>query len=165
MGRFFPSRYEFIVNIVAPANITPMGVRLRLYRAMGIDCASVVAAGCRIGSSGVRIGAGCMINRYCYFDDHATIVIEDHVWVWMGAMFVTTTHPIGPREQRAGMPVEAYPIRVGRGSWIGARSLILPGVTVADGCVVAAGSVLVESTEKDGLYVGVPARRVRDLSA
>lgn len=52
---------------------------------------------------------------------------------------------------------------VGDGCWIGANATILPGVTVAPGCVIAAGAVVTKDTEPDGLYAGVPARRVRDL--
>ena len=43
------------------------------------------------------------------------------------------------------------------------RAIILPGVTIAEGCVIAAGAVVNKSTEPDGLYAGVPARRVKDL--
>ena len=41
--------------------------------------------------------------------------------------------------------------------------MILGGVTIAPGCVIGAGAVVTRSTERDGVYVGVPARRVRDL--
>jgi maltose O-acetyltransferase len=40
---------------------------------------------------------------------------------------------------------------------------VLPGVTVGDGCVIAAGAVVNADCQPDGLYAGVPARRVRDL--
>jgi acetyltransferase-like isoleucine patch superfamily enzyme len=40
---------------------------------------------------------------------------------------------------------------------------VLPGVTVAAGCVTAAGAVVAADTEPDGLYAGVPATRIRDL--
>nr|WP_246078761.1 DapH/DapD/GlmU-related protein [Modestobacter excelsi] len=53
---------------------------------------------------------------------------------------------------------------IGRGSWIGAAATVLPGVTVAPGCVIAAGAVVTRDTQPDGLYVGVPARRIRSLA-
>ena len=46
--------------------------------------------------------------------------------------------------------------------WIGANVTILDGVTVASGCVLAAGSVVTKSTEPNGVYAGVPARRIKE---
>ena len=46
--------------------------------------------------------------------------------------------------------------------WIGANVTILKGVTIEEGCVVAAGSVVTKSTEKYGIYAGVPAKRIKD---
>jgi acetyltransferase-like isoleucine patch superfamily enzyme len=54
-------------------------------------------------------------------------------------------------------------VRIGNGCWIGAGVTILPGVTIGEGCVIGAGSVVTRSTEANGLYVGMPARRVREL--
>ncbi|QAV29791.1 acyltransferase [Micrococcus luteus] len=79
-----------------------------------------------------------------------------------GAVVLTTTHEMGPSTQRAGETV-VHPTVVGEGCWLGAHAVILPGVTVAPGCVVAAGAVVTKDTAPDGLYAGVPARRVKDL--
>ncbi|WP_372495087.1 acyltransferase [Nocardioides pinisoli] len=49
------------------------------------------------------------------------------------------------------------------GAWIGAAVTVLPGVTIGPGCVVAAGSVVTADCQANGLYAGVPARRIRDL--
>lgn len=46
--------------------------------------------------------------------------------------------------------------------WIGANVTILKGVTVAEGCVIGAGTVLTKSTHPYGIYVGVPGRRVSE---
>jgi acetyltransferase-like isoleucine patch superfamily enzyme len=77
-------------------------------------------------------------------------------------MLLTTGHDLGPHEQRAG-ELTAAPIVVGDGAWIGARSVVLPGITVGPGAVVAAGSVVTTDCEPDGLYAGVPAVRKREL--
>ena len=49
------------------------------------------------------------------------------------------------------------------GVWIGARSVVLPGVRVGEGCVIAAGAVVAADCAPFGMYGGVPARRLRDL--
>ena len=54
-------------------------------------------------------------------------------------------------------------IHIGKGCWIGANALIRPGVDIAAGRVIAAGAVVVKNCDANGLYAGVPARRVKDL--
>ena len=49
------------------------------------------------------------------------------------------------------------------GVWIGAKVTILPGVVIHRGGIVAAGAVVVDSTEPDALYAGIPARKLKDL--
>ena len=69
----------------------------------------------------------------------------------------------GSHEKRAGNSV-FKPITVGSGCWIGADVTLLPGIRIADGCVIGAGAVVTKNTEPDGLYAGNPAHRIKDLS-
>lgn len=55
------------------------------------------------------------------------------------------------------------PIVIGRGCWIGANVTIMPGVTIGDGCVIGAGSLVTNDCEPNGVYVGIPARRKKEL--
>jgi acetyltransferase-like isoleucine patch superfamily enzyme len=55
------------------------------------------------------------------------------------------------------LPVKQQPIVVGDGVWIGANTLILPGVTISRGCVVGAGAVVTESIEPNMYSSGNPA--------
>jgi maltose O-acetyltransferase len=48
--------------------------------------------------------------------------------------------------------------------WMGARVTVLPGVTVGDGCVIAAGAVVTKDCEPGGVYAGLPARRIRSVA-
>lgn len=77
-------------------------------------------------------------------------------------LFEAGTHKIGPKMKRAGA-VYYDAITVGDGCWIGCNVTILPGVTIANGCVIGAGATVVKNTEPNGLYVGIPAKRIRDL--
>jgi maltose O-acetyltransferase len=80
----------------------------------------------------------------------------------METMLLTGTHEIGDAQRRRGLDRHA-PVTIGDGCWFGARVTVTPGVTVGQGCVVGSGAVVVKDCEPDGLYVGSPARRVRDL--
>ncbi|MBQ4812041.1 acyltransferase [Pseudoalteromonas luteoviolacea] len=55
------------------------------------------------------------------------------------------------------------PITIGDDCWIGARAIILPGVTVADRVIIAAGSVVTKDLAESGIYGGNPARKIKDL--
>jgi acetyltransferase-like isoleucine patch superfamily enzyme len=77
-------------------------------------------------------------------------------------LFLTSGHEIGPSERRAG-PVHSSPITVEDGCWIGAGSILLPGVTIGRGSIVAAGSVVTKDVAPDTLVGGIPARPIREL--
>jgi acetyltransferase-like isoleucine patch superfamily enzyme len=69
---------------------------------------------------------------------------------------------MGSRERRyAGL--EALPVTIGAGVWVGARAMIMPGVTIGDGAVIAAGAVVTKDVPPNTLVAGVPARIVREL--
>ena len=110
-----------------------------------------------------EVGDGSFINARCTLDGYGCIKIGRNVFLATGVKLITSTHEIGPAYKRAGQR-KLYPIVIGDGCWLGTDSLVLPGVTVAQGCIVAAGAVVAKDTEPNGLYVGVPARRVRDLA-
>lgn len=107
-----------------------------------------------------------MVNRYCEFhtddDLRATISIGDNTRIGFGVKFICVTHDTGDHNRRAGK-LTYKPIKVGDGCWIGAESIILPGVTISNGVVIGAGSVVTKNCECDGLYAGNPARRIKSL--
>ncbi len=76
--------------------------------------------------------------------------------------FCTTSHDIVGRGNRAST-TWARPMRVGDGCCIAARARILPGVTIGEGCVIGAGAAVTKHCAPHGVYVGAPARRMRNL--
>jgi maltose O-acetyltransferase len=116
----------------------------------------------KIGSPRLELGERVLINSDVILHNFGGIVIEDNVAIGPGALLTTARHSIGTGNRRQGKVVFC-PIRVGAGSWIGARAVVLPGVTIGNGCVVGAGAVVTRDCAPNGLYMGVPARRVRDL--
>jgi len=55
-------------------------------------------------------------------------------------------------------------VTIGNGCWICTRAIILPGVKIGDGCIIAAGSVVTEDCEPNYLYAGVPVVKIRYLN-
>lgn len=109
------------------------------------------------------VGEGTFINQGSYFDSTAPVVIGKSVGIGPRCTFLTGSHQIGPANARIEGGANHAAILVEDGCWIGGNVTILPGVTVGKGCVVAAGAVVTQDCEPNGLYAGVPARRIRDL--
>ena len=84
----------------------------------------------------------------------------------MEVMFCTSRHEITgnnlEHSQIKKRPT-GLPIKVENNCWIGARSTILPGVVIHEGCIIAAGSVVVKNCEPHSLYGGVPAKKIKTL--
>lgn len=155
--------FGLLANSIAGSILVPRVLRIPLLRLAGINVRRAhVWPGVFFGYPRVRIGDRVTINRRCFFDSHGGVEIGDRVHVGYDVSFVCATHEIGSSEHRCG-PAYSQPIVVGRGAWIGARCTILGGVTIGPGCVIAAGTLVTKDCEPDGLYAGVPARRIRDL--
>ena len=113
----------------------------------------------------VKFGNNVFVNRFYQFHtgcSDSIIYIGDNVWIGMDVCFVCPTHEKGNKNQRAGKPIYKD-IVVGQGSWIGARCTILPGVTIGEGCIIAAGSVVTTDIPQNTLYGGVPAKFIKNL--
>lgn len=162
-GRLKNYARDLFINGIASSVLIPKIVRFFMYKLYGMDLKTKnINARCFVGGNNISIGKNSFINYNCFFDNSGQIIIGNHCHVAMEVLFCSSTHEIGSREQRAGKGA-GEPIIVEDGSWIGARATILPGVTIERGCVIAAGSVVTTDCKANGLYAGVPARRMKDL--
>lgn len=149
----------------------PTSLRMTLYKKLsggGIAHDAYIAPNCIIDNpKHLRIESGVNINRFCRFmtsdGKEAIVSIGRDTWIGCNVSFICITHEMGGHKLRAGKSV-FKPITIGCGVWIGADVTILPGVKIADGCVIGAGAVVTKSTQPDGLYVGNPSKRIKDLS-
>lgn len=110
------------------------------------------------------IGRLCHFNIGCIFDLGARLSIGDHVVVGHQVLLLTTNHEISGPRRRTGRNIP-LPVTIGAGCWLGARCIILPGVTVGAGSVVAAGAVVTRDVPPNTLVAGTPARVIRVLDA
>lgn len=101
----------------------------------------------------LTIGESCLFNAGCILDVDGTVTIGNRVGMGQEVMILTCSHQIGSPSQRAGEATMA-PVTIGDGAWIGARCLILPGVTIGAGAVIAAGTVVNRDVEENTLFSG-----------
>jgi len=151
-----------ILGRFAASPFTPRAVRFLLYRSMrlGIRSANVWPR-CTIVGRHLSIGPGTFVNQQCFFEAIAPIQIGRACQIGMSVMIVTSHHQLTGGGALGN--VTCRPVTIGDRVWIGARALILPGVSIADRVVVAAGAVVSSDLVEPGVYAGVPARKIRDL--
>lgn len=109
----------------------------------------------------INIGSGVYLNRsfkvYNRENYLNSLIIGDNVAVGPNCTIVTVQHDIGSQNRRAS-EISNCNVKICNGTWIGANTTILPGVTIGEGCVIAAGAVVVSDTIPNSLYAGVPAK-------
>ncbi len=110
----------------------------------------------------LTIGADCWFNIGVLLNLGAPVRIGDGVSLGHEVMLLTESHELGMPPRRASR-LTARPITIGNGVWIGTRVTVLPGVTIHDGAVVAAGAVVTKDVPPNVIVGGVPAEVVRDL--
>lgn len=111
----------------------------------------------------LKIGNYCWFNTGVMFDLGAEITIADKASLGQDVVLMTNSHYLGDTARRSG-PMVSEPITVEGGAWLGTRSTILPGVTVGEGAVVAAGAMVTEDVAPHTVVGGVPAKLIRKLS-
>jgi len=107
-----------------------------------------------------RIGQNVFINHGCSFLDIGGITVEDDVLIGPKVSVITESHPLNPSERKSLL---AKPIVIKRNAWIGAGAIILPGVTVGENAVVAAGAVVSKDVPANTVVAGVPAKVVKTI--
>lgn len=144
------------------------GIKRRLLRALGVTIGedSKVCGHVRFfGAGKVSIGSQVWIGPATEFHTSigGDIAIGDRCDIAPGVAFVTGSHDMGDAHRRAGRDI-AHPIAVGAGSWIGARAMLLGGTRVAQGTMIAAGSLVLDKPwPENALLAGAPARVLRQL--
>jgi maltose O-acetyltransferase len=140
-------------------------LRFHLLKLAGIKLGrgARVLSGVFFSSANCEIGEDSFINQGCHIDaTKAWVRIGKNVQIGPSVNLITSCHHIAGPHRRAGELI-GKDVTLEDGCWLATASTILPGVTVARGCVIAAGAVVTKDTEPNGLYAGVPAIRMRDL--
>jgi acetyltransferase-like isoleucine patch superfamily enzyme len=109
----------------------------------------------QIRRHGTRIGAYSRVNRDCTLDFRGGLTIGDNVSISAEVAILTIANLETSRGHGEGRPV-----LIEDNVWIGMRAMIMPGVTLGRGCVVAAGAVVTADVPPRAIVFGVPARPV-----
>lgn len=108
----------------------------------------------------IRFGKKVFVNNGCTFMDRGGITLEDGVFIGPNVNLITENHAEQPQLRHN---VYARPIRIRRNAWIGAAAIVLPGVTIGENAIVAAGAVVTKDVPDNTIVGGVPARAIRKI--
>ncbi|MCB1164411.1 MAG: acyltransferase [Candidatus Krumholzibacteriia bacterium] len=114
---------------------------------------------------GLSLGARSYLGRDSFIGLNAPVRIGAAVMGGPGVMIFTSNHGMDPSRLMIDQPLIPAPVTIEDDVWLGARCIILPGVTVGRGAVIAAGSVVTKDVPPGAIVGGIPARHLRDRVA
>lgn len=155
IGKFFSNPYHALLNHamdwVVFDPIAPRMMRPWLLRRMG-----------------AHVGKGVFIGDHCHFDqNHANLItLEDHVHVASGSRLLChqrnlSNYCIG--DDYAKLGYRLAPILMKKGSLVGMESFVMPGVTIGEGAIIGAGSLVSKDIPDWTIAVGRPAKVVKSI--
>jgi acetyltransferase-like isoleucine patch superfamily enzyme len=108
----------------------------------------------------ITIGKNVFINHGCSFLDIGGITIEDDVLIGPKVSLITENHPIDPSNRKS---LDLKKVLIKKNAWIGAGATILPGVTIGENAIVAAGAVVTKDVFDNTIVGGVPAKLIKKI--
>lgn len=108
----------------------------------------------------IKIGKNVFINFDCTFLDLGGITIEDNVFIAPKVSLLSEGHPLKASNRHA---LITGSIHIKNNAWLGANATILPGVTVGENAVVAAGAVVSRDVPDNTVVGGIPAKILKTI--
>lgn len=109
----------------------------------------------------ITIGKNVFFNTGCSFQDRGGIHIGDGLLLGMNVTIATLSHGMSLGTRNTTYP---SPVIIGNNVWVGSNATILPGVTIGDNSVVAAGAVVTKNVPENTVVAGVPAKTVKNIN-
>ncbi|OUO94268.1 sugar O-acetyltransferase [Cloacibacillus sp. An23] len=123
---------------------------------------TVLPGFCCDNGKNIRVGDDFLANYNVTILDIAPVKIGAHVMIGPNTLITTVNHPLSPAKRRRHIGI-AKPVTIGDDVWIGGGCTILPGVTIGNNVVIAAGAVVTKDVPSNCVAGGVPARVVKEI--
>lgn len=109
-------------------------------------------------SSNITIGEDSFLNTSVRLASRAGIDIGSNCAIGPSVSFETVNHVMGDNSK---WTTTSDAIKIGNNVWIGAGAIILPGITISDNAIIAAGSVVTRDVKSQSTVAGVPAKEIK----
>ena len=110
----------------------------------------------------IKVGNDSYVGPNCYLDGVGGITIGSDVLISPNCKLITSQHNYLDKKSKINSQGREFSrITVGKDVWIGANSVILPGIKIGDGAVIGAGSVVTKNVGEFEVVVGIPAKRIK----
>ncbi len=153
--------YDF--NMTRPSEQDKRAAMLKeMFAEIGEECYIEPPLHSNWAGKHVHFGSYVYANFNLTLVDDTDIFVGDKVMFGPNVTVATAGHPIEPNLRNLQMQFN-IPVRIGNNVWIGANSVILPGVTIGDNTVIGAGSVVTRDIPENVVAVGNPCRVLRTI--
>ena len=109
----------------------------------------------------ISIGKDVFINSGCHFQDQGGIEIGDGTLIGHNVVLATINHDFYPENNRKN---HYQPVKIGSHVWIGSNATVLPGVSIGEWAVVAAGAVVTKDVPDFTIVGGIPAKIMKRIT-
>lgn len=133
----------------------------KLLGKMGEGCYITPSFFCDYGLN-IELGDRVYFNANCVVLDCAKVTIGSDTFIGPNVQLYTPIHPLDYKTRNTFVETAA-PIKIGKNCWLGGSAIVLPGVTIGDGCVIGAGAVVTKDIPENSLAVGNPAKVIRKI--
>jgi acetyltransferase-like isoleucine patch superfamily enzyme len=158
--RVFLSEFRLYLCNHLISNIPSHTIRLCYYKKVmnfKIGKGSTVFMNCKFDcAGGLVIGENCVINAKCRLDSRGGLEIGNNVSLSEEVICLTADH----NEELVGVSNREKRIIIADYVWVGTRAMILPGVKLEKGALIAAGAVVTRNVEYLNVAAGVPAKKI-----
>jgi len=144
-------------------NGVQIGRNVTLKDGVIIDCCGVLS---EIGE-GIKIGNNVGVSENVIFQVRGQINIEDDVIIGPGSVIVSENHNFS--NSNSDLPIRQqgttrHPINIGKGAWIGAKTVIISGANIGSNSIIAAGAVVNCDVPPNTIFGGVPAKFIKNIN-
>lgn len=133
---------------------------LKAFKSCGNNC--FVQFPIRIeGREFITLGNNISINAFVHIWGQGEVNIGNNTLIASHVSIISVTHDTNAKLFKDSFIKK--PVFIGHNVWLGSNCVILPGVTIGDNVIVGAGSTVTKDLASNALYIGSPAKKVRDL--
>ncbi len=130
---------------------------INFFMSNKLDSSVSIYGGCEFRSpKNIKIGRNSIIGNGCLLDGRRGLEIGSNVNISSGVWIWSLHHDV----QSPEFSVAGGKVSIGNRAWLGSRCTILPGVTIGEGSVIAAGAVVVRDVPEFSIMGGVPAKKI-----